>query len=541
MHLVWRAAKVEQQSEIGWQTSYYVVLHRACKTHILLRLIYYVLFRSCFGMLQFSGLLHRLLWRHGVHPLCSSLCLKCWQTNRGRHRHRAPPHLEEPGPYAKWLFVDFSSSFNTKLLARITGKRLDCNRPKWISKCRACWLHLATERTVVQVCWSVLPGFSCSYLKSHDQWSSLSVTYLFLCHFTQPHLTAGVAIGWCQTIFQYLPLRRQQVEEDVRIFKVSSTSSHLNGGISTNRGKETYLLLFQIPLCALSWFEGRSSFLLSPSTSVFWGSHVFNSFFSNTFYFTQVVQGFDQVTLVNPPEEPLPHLLLEVEYSCDDYSSVQLECVVSFDTGNTSTLPLRQWDCSPGGPKTRHLAVKLPDWLVYRADGIVPDYQGVEGCDLVASVRNFWFEEEDDLVTAQDVASLQLRPFFERPLKQHQLCLPWSTQVLQLRRSFSKRECLAEEGKIGKELENLSDLLWVVCCKPTKYGLWCRNAASAVVRLCLHRRKFRHHKITGTFSEWLPGVCAPQCCSCPLVRADTNGFLFSAFSASPPLWSCGAF
>lgn len=175
-----------------------------------------------------------------------------------------------------------------------------------------------------------------------------------------------------------------------------------------------------------------------------------------------MVQGLDQVTLVNPPEEPLPHLLLEVEYSCDDFSTVQLECVVSFDTGNTSTLPLRQWDCIPDGPKTRSLAVKLPDWLVYRADGIVPDYQGVEGCDLVASVRNVGFTDEDELVTAQDVASLQLRPFFDRPLKQHELCLAWSAKVLQLHRSFSKRECVAEEGKIGKELENPSDSLCVV-------------------------------------------------------------------------------
>lgn len=160
----------------------------------------------------------------------------------------------------------------------------------------------------------------------------------------------------------------------------------------------------------------------------------------------QVVQGLDQVTLVNPPEEPLPDLLLEVVYSCDDFSSVQLECVVFYDTGNTSTLWLRQWDCVPGGPKTRNLAVKLPDWLVYRADGIVPDYQGVESCDIVASVRNIGFDDkEDELVTAQDVAPLQLRPFFDRPVKQHQLCLAWSTQVLQLRRSFSKGECPVDE------------------------------------------------------------------------------------------------
>lgn len=166
-----------------------------------------------------------------------------------------------------------------------------------------------------------------------------------------------------------------------------------------------------------------------------------------------MVHGLDQVTLVNPPEEPLPELLVEVEYSCDELSSVQLECVVSLDTGNTSSFSLRRWGCVPGGPKTRTLAVKFPDWLVYRADSIVPDYQGVEGCDLVATVRNGRFGHQDDeLIVAQDVAPLQLRPFFERPLKQHQLCLAWSAQVLQLLGTFSKGECPAEEGRIG-ELE----------------------------------------------------------------------------------------
>lgn len=160
------------------------------------------------------------------------------------------------------------------------------------------------------------------------------------------------------------------------------------------------------------------------------------------------MRGLDQVTLVNPPEEPLTDLLLVVEYSCDDFSSVQLECVVSFDTGSTSKLTLCQWECVPGGPKTRNQAVKLPDWLVYRADGIVPDYHGVESCELVASVRNVGVDDEDEMVTAQDVASLQLRPFFDRPLKQHQLCLAWSAQVLQLCKSLSKKECPAEGGKI---------------------------------------------------------------------------------------------
>lgn len=158
----------------------------------------------------------------------------------------------------------------------------------------------------------------------------------------------------------------------------------------------------------------------------------------------------DQVTLVNPPEEPVPDLLLEILYSCDEPASVQLDCVVSFDTGVTSELPLRRWSCVPGDPETRILDVKLPDWLVYQADWIIPDYQGVLSCFLLASVRHNGFDDGETYVTAQDVAPLQLRPFFDRPVKRHQLCTAWSTQMLQLTERFSKKECPVEQGNARK-------------------------------------------------------------------------------------------
>lgn len=158
----------------------------------------------------------------------------------------------------------------------------------------------------------------------------------------------------------------------------------------------------------------------------------------------------DQVTLVNPPEEPVPDLLLEILYSCDEPASVQLDCVVSFDTGATSELPLRQWSCVPGDPETQILDVKLPDWLVYQADWIIPDYQGALSCFLLVSVRQSGFGNGETYVTAQDVAPLQLRPFFDRPVKQHQLCMAWSTQMLQLTKRFSKKECPVEQGNTRK-------------------------------------------------------------------------------------------
>lgn len=161
----------------------------------------------------------------------------------------------------------------------------------------------------------------------------------------------------------------------------------------------------------------------------------------------QVVWGLDSVTLLNPPEEPLPDHLLEILYSCDQSATVQLDCVVCFDTGITSTLPLGQWKCIPGDPEIRTLKLNLPDWLVYQADGIVPDSQWVLSCILRASVRSSGFDDTKRSSRAQDVVTLQIKPPFSRPVKQHQLCITWSTLMLQLTQHFLKKQCPLEQGK----------------------------------------------------------------------------------------------
>ncbi|KAM8767898.1 LOW QUALITY PROTEIN: protein sel-1 homolog 3 [Acanthopagrus schlegelii] len=162
----------------------------------------------------------------------------------------------------------------------------------------------------------------------------------------------------------------------------------------------------------------------------------------------QMVWSLDQVTLLNPPDEPLPDHLLEVFYSCDEPATVQLDCVVSFDTDITSTLLLRQWSCVPGGPKIRTVELNLPDWLVYQADGIVPDSQWVLSCMLQASIRYSGFYDTERSVAAWDVATLQPKPFSNRPVKQHQLCMAWSTHMLQLTHQISKKQCPLEQETV---------------------------------------------------------------------------------------------
>ncbi|CAN9511215.1 unnamed protein product [Ophioblennius macclurei] len=156
----------------------------------------------------------------------------------------------------------------------------------------------------------------------------------------------------------------------------------------------------------------------------------------------QVVWALDEVTLLNPPTEALPDHLLEILYSCDEPATVQLDCVVSFDTGSTSTLLLRQWSCIPGDPEIRTVELNLPDWLVYQDDGIISDSDWVLSCILRASVRYSGYK---DTVMAQDVATLQPKPFFSRPVKQCQLSTDWGMQMLEMSQQFLQKQCPVEK------------------------------------------------------------------------------------------------
>lgn len=166
---------------------------------------------------------------------------------------------------------------------------------------------------------------------------------------------------------------------------------------------------------------------------------------------SQIVWGLDEVTLLNPPDETLPDHLLKVLYSCDGPATVQLDCVVSFETGMVSTFLLGQWGCVPSDPVIRTVRLNLPDWLVYQADGIIPDSDWVLSCILRASVRYSGLNDAKVFIAAQAVAALQLTPVFSRPFKSHQLCLAWSRQMLELTQHFLKRQCPYEQGKVGEK------------------------------------------------------------------------------------------
>ncbi|KAK0152726.1 Protein sel-1 3 [Merluccius polli] len=166
----------------------------------------------------------------------------------------------------------------------------------------------------------------------------------------------------------------------------------------------------------------------------------------------QVVWGADNVALLNPPEEPVSGHRLKVLYSCDGRALVRVDCTVTFDTGLTSTYLLGRWRCEPGDPPGRVRAVKLgfPDWLVFRADGIVPESRWVQSSVLVASLRRAGRSEgEDGAVLARDLAELRPVPPLRRPLKQHDVCPSWGSQMIRLTRNFSHSQCKEEKETVS--------------------------------------------------------------------------------------------
>ncbi|XP_074535667.1 protein sel-1 homolog 3-like [Halichoeres trimaculatus] len=163
----------------------------------------------------------------------------------------------------------------------------------------------------------------------------------------------------------------------------------------------------------------------------------------------QVVLGLDQVILLDPPLEAHPDSLLDVFYSCSGHATVQLDLIVFFDTGRIRAFRLNHWHCDPNGPSLKILRLNLPDWLVYRADGIVPDSQWVLSCMLeVAVTYPHIFSDAEELVAGNDVAYLEPVPYFERPVKSHQLCIAWDMLMLKLNPHLLQKQCPLEQETV---------------------------------------------------------------------------------------------
>ncbi|XP_033833363.2 protein sel-1 homolog 3 [Periophthalmus magnuspinnatus] len=158
----------------------------------------------------------------------------------------------------------------------------------------------------------------------------------------------------------------------------------------------------------------------------------------------QMLCAENRVSLLNPPEEAVPDQHLKVLYSCEQPAWVHLHCIVSFDSGSVLTIELRNWSCEPGHPRIRSLTLVLPDWLVYRPDGTVRFSQWV----LVCLLRVSLIVMGEGSLVVQDVASLEPKPLYRRPLKQHKLCFGWRAEMQMLAHPLEKMVCPMEEETV---------------------------------------------------------------------------------------------
>ncbi|XP_010891169.3 protein sel-1 homolog 3 isoform X2 [Esox lucius] len=156
----------------------------------------------------------------------------------------------------------------------------------------------------------------------------------------------------------------------------------------------------------------------------------------------------DNVLFLNPPAIPVSGYSLKVLYSCSKPAVVRVECLLSYDTGLTSRVFQRHWRCKPGLDRLRTLLMSLPDWLVYRPDWVFPDSQWVLSGMLRASVSKDGSEDSYRSAQATDVVIFHPTPPLSRPLKHHQLCPAWATQMLWLTDRTSVSQCPLEQETV---------------------------------------------------------------------------------------------
>ncbi|XP_026790526.3 protein sel-1 homolog 3 [Pangasianodon hypophthalmus] len=149
------------------------------------------------------------------------------------------------------------------------------------------------------------------------------------------------------------------------------------------------------------------------------------------------------ITLINPHESPVSVHPLWVQYSCSDSAMVHLQVLVSFDTGTTSVIFQRRWECSPGAHRTHVVKMHLPDWLVYQPDWRVPMSDWVLSCFVRVWMSSSVSSEPSQESLASVVETFTVLSPLSRMFKEHLLCPSWETEMLWKARRW-KSECPVE-------------------------------------------------------------------------------------------------
>lgn len=159
------------------------------------------------------------------------------------------------------------------------------------------------------------------------------------------------------------------------------------------------------------------------------------------------------MAFLNPPAEPVSGYHLRVRYSCSNSAVVHLEALVSSDTESAKSVFKKHWSCEPGPPRVRSVILHFPDWLVFRADWVIPDTEWLLNGMLRAWVTGDSSQNEYAAAVVRSLVLLQPLDPYSRPLKQHQLCPSWDTEMLWRIRKDTIPRCPAEQGSLAIVLD----------------------------------------------------------------------------------------
>ncbi|KAM3831833.1 protein sel-1 homolog 3 isoform 2-T2 [Vipera latastei] len=145
---------------------------------------------------------------------------------------------------------------------------------------------------------------------------------------------------------------------------------------------------------------------------------------------------------------------LSVAHFCSKPCTVTLEAVASLDFKKTVSVYKKQWD---GGPtwKNRTVSLRFPSSMVFREDYLIKQSVNVHWVILYA-----WITPKEATVHPSPEAGSYWRaiaraysfldpvPPFERPYKEHKVCLTWSVEQTWKLRASRKPQCPRENALV---------------------------------------------------------------------------------------------
>lgn len=170
---------------------------------------------------------------------------------------------------------------------------------------------------------------------------------------------------------------------------------------------------------------------------------------------------------------------VSVQYLCSKPCIINLEAVASSEFRTGVPVYRRRWKDEKNlyVSRTRQVHLKFPSIMVYRDDYIIRNSIIVHSVILYAwlshkSVSSYDVEQNEDYqdAVAKNYTFLEAVPPFERPYKDHKVCLQWGADYLWMLQANRIPQCPHESGRYNvtffpKETDGTQITSLVSCLK----------------------------------------------------------------------------